>query len=72
VTFLKRSPASTDAPETGPGSEVVAVRDRAVFSVIDTTSAKTPDLMRKLEAAYGKENTTRTWKTVHRIVKAFG
>lgn len=71
VTFLKREPASSVLPETGPGSEILAVRDQAVFSVIDTTAAKTPDLMRKIEAAYGKDSTTRTWKTVHRIVKAF-
>ncbi len=71
VTFLKRKVASTDLPDTGPGSEVVAVHDKVVFSVIDTTSAKTPDLMAKLEKAYGREITTRTWKTVHRIVKAF-
>lgn len=70
VTFLKRKP-TVQAPEVGPGAHIVAVQDLAVFSVIDTTSSKTPDLMARLEQAYGKEITTRTWKTVHRIAKAF-
>jgi hypothetical protein len=37
--------------------------------VIDLTSAKTPDLMRWLEKEFGKEITTRTYKTVQRILK---
>ena len=71
VTFLKHRPATLDPPETGPGSAIVAVRDRAVFSVIDTTRSTTPDLMARLERAYGREITTRTWRTVHRIAAAF-
>lgn len=67
VTFLKRSPKTASPPEVGPGASIVTVRDKAVFSVIDTTAAKTPDLMATLERAYGKEISTRTWKTVHRI-----
>ena len=70
VTFLKRPPKG-GPPEVGPGASIVTVRDKAVFSVIDTTAAKTPDLMSRLEKAYGKEISTRTWKTVHRIVAAF-
>ncbi|HEX5837040.1 MAG TPA: DUF1697 domain-containing protein [Anaerolineales bacterium] len=42
----------------------------AICSVIDLTSAKTPDLMVWLEKQFGKEITTRTWKTVGRILKA--
>ena len=44
----------------------------AICSVIDLTSAKTPDLMVWLEKQFGKEITTRTWKTVERILKAMG
>jgi uncharacterized protein (DUF1697 family) len=43
--------------------------DGAICSVIDLTSSKTPDLMTWLERQFGKEITTRTWKTVHRILK---
>lgn len=71
VTFLKHDPSGVETPVVGPGAEIVTVRDRAVFSVVDTTATKTPDLMRKLEQAYGTEITTRTWRTVHRIVKVF-
>jgi len=41
----------------------------AVCSVIDLTSSKTPDLMLWLEKEFGREITTRTWKTVERILK---
>lgn len=71
VTFLqRRAAASRPAPEVPAGTELVAVRDRAVFSLVDTTAARTPDLMGALERAYGKEITTRTWRTVHRIAAA--
>jgi uncharacterized protein (DUF1697 family) len=40
---------------------------KAVLSVIDTTTSKTPDFMVKLERALGKEITTRTINTVERI-----
>jgi uncharacterized protein (DUF1697 family) len=42
----------------------------AICSVIDLTSSKTPDLMLWLEKKLGKEITTRSWKTVERILKA--
>jgi uncharacterized protein (DUF1697 family) len=72
VTFLKRGPpASGSVPDVAAGAVVVAVRDRAVFSVIDMTRSKTPNLMARLERTYGKEITTRTWRTVHRISRAF-
>lgn len=54
-----------------PCSTIVAVRDRAVFSVIDTTRSTTPDLMTRIEKTFGKEVSTRTWRTVHRIAAAF-
>jgi uncharacterized protein (DUF1697 family) len=43
--------------------------DGAICSVIDLTSSQTPDLMLWLEKKFGKEITTRTWKTVERILK---
>jgi uncharacterized protein (DUF1697 family) len=41
--------------------------DNTVFSVIDTTTSKTPDLMTWLEKQFTKDITTRTWKTIQRI-----
>jgi uncharacterized protein (DUF1697 family) len=52
--------------------ELLGIYDGAICSVIDLTSAKTPDLMLWLERKFGKEITTRTWKTVERILKAMG
>jgi uncharacterized protein (DUF1697 family) len=52
--------------------ELLGMYDGAICSVIDLTSARTPDLMVWLEKKFGKEITTRTWKTVERIRKAMG
>jgi uncharacterized protein (DUF1697 family) len=52
--------------------ELLGMYDGAICSVIDLTSSKTPDLMLWLEKQFGKEITTRTWKTVERILKAMG
>jgi len=51
---------------------LVGMYDGAICSVIDLTSAKTPNLMLWLEKQFGKEITTRTWKTVERILTTMG
>jgi uncharacterized protein (DUF1697 family) len=38
-------------------------------SVINLEEGKTPDFMVKLERQHGKALTSRTWKSVHRILK---
>jgi uncharacterized protein (DUF1697 family) len=48
---------------------LLGVYDGAICSLIDMTSSKTPDLMIWLEKQFGKEITTRTWKTVERILR---
>jgi uncharacterized protein (DUF1697 family) len=71
VTFLKLEPEEPLVPfasELGD-FEVIAVRDRAIYSVIDETG-KPPGLLRVLERQLGKAMTTRSWKSVHRIAKA--
>jgi len=72
VTFLKRQPEPdldvSDAPTTG-GYAFVAVVGREICSVVDRSGPGTPDLMRRLEKQFGKEITTRTWNTVHRILR---
>jgi uncharacterized protein (DUF1697 family) len=72
VTFLKKKrrtnlkfPHKIDNRDY----ELLGMYDGAICSVIDLTSAKTPDLMIWLEKKFGKEITTRTWKTVERILK---
>lgn len=44
-------------------------RKPELCSVITLTEGKTPDFMSKVEKAHGKAITSRTWKTVHRILK---
>jgi hypothetical protein len=48
---------------------VLGIHDRIICSVVDLTRTKTPDLMRWLEKEFGREITTRTWRTVGRILK---
>jgi uncharacterized protein (DUF1697 family) len=73
VTFLKRRAKVPFAPPFGPEGRpwrVVAAGDRVIFSVIDTTTGQTPDLMAWLDRTFGREVSSRTWKTVHRILAA--
>lgn len=72
VTFLKNKPnTEIEFPFHAENNDyiVLGVHDRAILSVVDLTRTKTPDLMRWLEKEFGKEITTRTWKTVGRILK---
>jgi uncharacterized protein (DUF1697 family) len=49
--------------------EVTAATPRELFTVTDTTSRRTPDVMMWMETEFGKEITSRTWLTVARILK---
>jgi uncharacterized protein (DUF1697 family) len=75
VTFLKRKPRTKMRFPYRPKDHahtILDLYDRDICSVIDLTSAKTPDLMLWLEKEFGKEITTRTYKTVGRILKKLG
>ena len=66
VTFLKTDLA---ANITSPGVySIVGVYDNDICHSIDTTSTQRPDFIKWLEKNQGKEITTRTWKTVERII----
>jgi uncharacterized protein (DUF1697 family) len=74
VTFLKHKPRSKlSYPHRPDGKpyELLGLYDGAVCSAIDVTETTTPDLMLWLEKQFGKDITTRTWKTVGRILKKF-
>ncbi len=45
-------------------------RKEELCTVVKLTEGKTPDFMREVEKIHGKEITTRTWKTVGRIMNA--
>jgi uncharacterized protein (DUF1697 family) len=72
VTFTK-IPIKTNwhFPYTPPDKDYLIenMTENAVFSVTDVSTAKTPDLMGWLEKHFGKQITTRTWKTVDRILQ---
>ena len=71
VTFFKRRtklPFSPPFELEGRPWRVVAAADRVIFSVVDTTTGQTPDLMAWLDRTLGREISSRTWKTVHRIL----
>jgi hypothetical protein len=71
VTFLKRKPREWRSRRLrGVGYRIVALYEREICSVVDLTSARTPDLMGRLEKELGKEITTRTYATVGRILRA--
>jgi uncharacterized protein (DUF1697 family) len=67
VTFLKEPPKN-NPKISGKGFKILGTSGRAVFSMVDLSGAKTPDLMKVLEKEFGKNNTTRGWKTIERIL----
>lgn len=71
VTFLKtRRKSNLQFPYHAKekGYSVVGMHGREVCSVVDLTGATTPDLMAWLDKQFGKAITTRTWKTVGKIM----
>lgn len=75
VTFFKnQTKMPYKLPYTPPDKpfSLVANIDQTLFTVTDNTQLKTPDLMTWLEKEFTKEITSRTWLTVHRILKKMG
>ncbi|MCL4364597.1 DUF1697 domain-containing protein [Patescibacteria group bacterium] len=44
-------------------------KGKEIFSLIDTIGTGTTKIMSSLEKEHGKEITTRTWKTVEKVIK---
>ena len=75
VTFCKRAiKVDFDIPyrPADRDYEVVAATSRELFTVTDTTSERTPDVMAWIESRFGKQVSSRTWLTVERILKRMG
>jgi uncharacterized protein (DUF1697 family) len=69
VTFLRERPATKLAlPIERDGAHILAMTDREVFTVY-TRTPKGPVFMALIEDAFGKEQTTRTWDTVAKLVR---
>lgn len=72
VTFAKSPlPRPIEVPARPPAAayELVAARERELFTVSDTTSSLDVDVMRWIEGRFGKGLTSRTWLTVARILR---
>jgi len=71
VTFFKSQPKDIPKlPYTPEGKAYTFLKlyDRALTATLDQTSAKSPDMMAQLAKLFGKQITTRTWKTVNRLL----
>jgi uncharacterized protein (DUF1697 family) len=67
VTFFK-TPAKTKPDNYYETSGV-----NALCSTIDSSQSGTPDFMAKLDKRFGKDQiTSRTWLTIHRVLKKMG
>lgn len=75
ATFLKYHQESPESLAELDGANVSLVgydaAARAVLAVSDHTRSSGPEFMTMLERRFGKDITTRTWLTVHRIVNRF-
>jgi uncharacterized protein (DUF1697 family) len=69
VTFL-RSPtqAEIELPIELDGARILVMRGSEVFSAY-VPSPKGPVFMTLIEKTFGKEQTTRTWQTVEKVVR---
>lgn len=68
VTFFKKK-TTKPFPKKGEGFVVYSNTSREICGAPFREHVKTPDFMTLLEKHYGKEITSRTWKTVERIIK---
>ena len=72
VTFLKNKPETElqfSYHEENEGFTILGISNGAICSVVNLERTRTPHPMSWLEKEFGKEITTRTWKTVGRILK---
>ncbi|HSL46091.1 MAG TPA: DUF1697 domain-containing protein [Anaerolineales bacterium] len=71
VTFVKEAPKSSPKLD-GEGFTILKKSGRALLSVIELSGLRTPDMMKVLDQEFGRTNTTRTWKTIQRILQKAG
>jgi uncharacterized protein (DUF1697 family) len=73
VTFLKKKQKlklKFPIEPEGTSYKLIGEYNGAIFSSIDLSGSKTPQLMLFLEKQFGKQITTRTWNTTNKIFKA--
>jgi uncharacterized protein (DUF1697 family) len=70
VTFVRKAPLSDlKLPIERDGARILKFQGGAVFSAY-VPSPKGPVFMTVIAKAFGKEQTTRTWQTVEKVVAA--
>lgn len=68
VTFVRKPPATKlDLPIEKDGARILRMEDGVVFSAYLPTP-KGPVFMTLLQKTFGKEQTTRTWQTLEKVV----
>lgn len=70
VTFLKTAPAKKLAPAKDDGCWLVGLQGLEVFSAHIPNNPRGAVFMQLIEKTLGKEQTTRTWQTVEKVVQA--
>ena len=73
VTFIREHPVgrNNSASTLPPGIRIISASDGIVCSVLEEQPGiDTVMLMAALEKEYGREVTTRTWKTLEKLLKA--
>ena len=69
VTFLRTPPVIPNLPPVLNEARIVAVEGCEVYTTYQR-GAETPDFMKLIEQAFGKQQTTRTWDTVRKCALA--
>ena len=70
VTFLRERPGTKlKLPIVFEGARILSMKGGEIFSVY-TPNPKGPIFMALIEKTFGKENTTRTWDTIAKVVKS--
>lgn len=68
VTFLRKPPTGLKLPIEQDGARLLLLQDNNLFSAYLPTP-KGPVFMTLIEKASGKEQTTRTWQTIEKVVR---
>lgn len=72
VSFLsKTNKLELELPWKSPDNsyEIIKKNNKTILSILDLSVSKTPKAMEALEKFYGKDITTRNWKTIERVEK---
>lgn len=73
VTFVReRPPGKLPLPIEKQGARILAMRNGAAFGAYVPTPKLGPVFMTLIQQTFGKEQTTRTWDTVAKVVEAAG